>query len=116
MHGFGLHPLDTPDTRREWSLLTRNVVDATVKMVDTLVRTAATDIPIEEDAPPAMMMHRFLHSGRNKHFEYTYEGIIKKNFVAFGSCLDRIETLGKSWLALRRQPQRGADKRRHSCE
>jgi hypothetical protein len=116
VHGFRLHPLHTPDTRREWSLLARNVVDATVKMVDTLVRSAAADIPIEKDATPVMMMHRFLHPRRNKHFEYTHEGIIKKDFVAFGSCLDRVEALRKTRLALRRQPQRGSDKGRHSCE
>jgi len=116
VHGFRLHPLHTPDAGRGRSLLARNVVDAAVKMVDTLVRSAATDIPIEEDAPPAMMMHRFLRSGSNLHFEYTNEGIFKKDFVAFGSCFDRIEPLGKTWSGLRRQPQRGSDKGRHSCE
>ncbi len=114
MHGFPLRPLNPPDTWRQRSLLARNIVDAAVSMIDTLVRSAATGIPIEEGALPAVTMHRFLHSRRNLDLQYTHGGVFKQNFVALGSCLNRIETIRKTRLALSRQAQRAANEGRNS--
>lgn len=82
----------------------RNAQTISVGAEPSRIVLTPADIPIEEDAAPAMMMHRFLHPGSNLHFEYTHEGIFKEDFVAFGSCLHRVEILWKTRLALCRQP------------
>jgi len=77
MHGFRLHPLDVPDSGGQGSVLARSVVDAAVGMVDALMPGAATDIPVEEDAAPAMMMHWFFHPGSDHDFEHAHHGVFE---------------------------------------
>jgi hypothetical protein len=85
-------------------------------MIDTLVRSAATGIPIEKNARPAMMMRWFFHSRRNLDLEYTHGGVFKEDLVALGSRLDRVVAIRKTRLALSRQPQKAADEGRNSRE
>ena len=74
VHRLGLHPLHYPVSRVRRRWFARLIDHSTVAAVVADVRRRAAGVPIEKEARPAMMMHRFGLSGRrHRHFQHADE-------------------------------------------
>lgn len=57
VHWFGLHPMNRPMTRVNWTILARHVSDSIPRLVVANMGRLAARIPVQEKTRPVMMMH-----------------------------------------------------------
>src|ERR1700690_659515 len=89
MHPLGLDPSDPPDTRVPGLLYRRDVTNAPVPTVISDMGCTTARIPIQKEAWPTMMMHRYrLAGGRHADFKNPNELVFKNDFMSGRSGLD----------------------------
>src|SRR5215469_2607530 len=57
VHRLGLHPLNAPHSRVNRLAMARLIADGSVSAVIANMRRAASRVPVQEEARPAVMMH-----------------------------------------------------------
>ena len=106
MHRLRLHPRHAPPSLCNRHLFARVVPHTSVRSVVPEVRRAATGIPNQKEARPAMMMHRLFRPRRHRHLQHPHKRIFKKNPMTVRRNLHRIVAVRKTRFVL---PQRDAN-------
>jgi hypothetical protein len=100
VHGFGLHPSHHPVSgmnrhRFAWS------ISNTIGGVITNMGGLPTGVPLEKEARPPVMVHRFrVARCRNGYLQHAHQRIFKNDSMAFWRGLNGVVTLWKTWLVL----------------
>jgi len=90
-----------PVTRMRRLRLAWVIRDGTVAAMVANVWRWSACVPIEEEARPAMMMHRLGLAGRgHRYHQHSHDGIFKDDSMAVGRGLHGVVSVGESGFVL----------------
>jgi hypothetical protein len=78
MHWLRLQPGHPPRARRNRRFPARNVVNASIRVIDPDMSGPAPGVPQKKNTRPSMMMHRLFSSRGNFHLKHTYDCVFKQ--------------------------------------
>ena len=97
VHGFRLHPVDTPCAAMNRSFHARLVRNCAVWVMIANMRRRSAHVPIQKETRPTVVMHRFCRArGRHGDFEHTDKFIFENNFVTVRCGLHGVVAVGET--------------------